>query len=796
MTVSYRFASFRLDPATRELWRGEAPVAVPPRAFDCIVYLIEHRDRAVGRDELIAAVWGRTDISDSLLGQTILAARRAFDDTGKDQHFIRTVVRFGYHWVAATDAEEIASPRSPLAVDTPARAFAGQSTRPEAMAIGAIVARRRWHPRLSLPVAAAAVVVAAAIALGIGFGTQQLRQRPEATRPDGAHAEVALVLPVEVTAEGDFGWVRLGVMDLVATRLRAAGQAVVPSDNVVALASTLTTPRGTPDLSALVAASGADLIVDVQAEREQTRWRVLVRTIHGHEPAIRARGESVDVLVAARSAADDLARQLGHRPASGQTGDVGPPALAALLQQIEAATLGDRLDIARALLASATAAERAQPVVRLREAMIDYQAGDLDAAQAGFGTVVRSVSTEQDRVLHARALSGLGVIAATRDDTVAATRYFDSAIDLLRGQDAPDALGKALNGRANLAGIAGRDDAARADFAEARVAFESSGNLLALAVLDSNLAALDMHHERYAEAESGFRRAADRFSTFAMKAAELNALTAMAEIDLALLEPAAALAIEPRVRNLVTQVSDPARQRSGELTAIQILVANGRDHRAAERLDAVQAAADQADDRGAQARAHALAAQIALDLGQPQRATDEAGLALQRFDAADDAREHARTFIVAIEAALASGQSAQPRIQALATLADRADSASARVYALLARAESASDEGVAGATYARALEAADALRIPLDLREVVRAYVIWLLDRRELARAGAVAERIAAYASRDYASALVQLRVAHAIGKTDLWHGALARVRALAGDRMLPAAMRVAPVSH
>lgn len=33
------------------------------------------------------------------------APRRAFDDTGKEQHFARTVVRFGYRWVAPT-AEE------------------------------------------------------------------------------------------------------------------------------------------------------------------------------------------------------------------------------------------------------------------------------------------------------------------------------------------------------------------------------------------------------------------------------------------------------------------------------------------------------------------------------------------------------------------------------------------------------------------------------------------------------------------------------------------------------------------
>lgn len=46
----YRFADFRLDTAARELQRDGALVALPPRAFDCLAYLIERRERAVGRE--------------------------------------------------------------------------------------------------------------------------------------------------------------------------------------------------------------------------------------------------------------------------------------------------------------------------------------------------------------------------------------------------------------------------------------------------------------------------------------------------------------------------------------------------------------------------------------------------------------------------------------------------------------------------------------------------------------------------------------------------------------------------
>jgi DNA-binding winged helix-turn-helix (wHTH) protein len=39
----YRFGTFRLRPATRELRNGDQPVALPPKSFECLAYLVEHR---------------------------------------------------------------------------------------------------------------------------------------------------------------------------------------------------------------------------------------------------------------------------------------------------------------------------------------------------------------------------------------------------------------------------------------------------------------------------------------------------------------------------------------------------------------------------------------------------------------------------------------------------------------------------------------------------------------------------------------------------------------------------------
>lgn len=824
MSHSYRFGEYHLIPARRELWRGDTVVAVPPRAFDCIVYLVEQRERAVGRDELIAAVWGKTELSDGLLAQTILAMRRAFDDTGKEQNYVRTVVRFGYHWVApthdvvepsvhdpggiagarATDQaslqedgtriDEDAAASSRTADSADAMHAHGPATGASASITGAASARpaRRRTPWVAIVLVALAVLAAAA------WRYRDLTGRiPSAVATQATPAVTALVLPVDVVAGEGADWIRLGLMDHIASRLRAAGLAVVPSDNVVVLTGAAARKNNGDDASALAQAAGASLVVDARAERVQARWHVHLRTKIGRTPPVESDGEAGDALVAARIAADLLARNLGYLPLATTTGSDGS-ALDGLLQQAEAAILGDRLDDARALLARAPPEQRALPAVRLRLAQIDYQAGNFDAAETAFKAIADDVPAERDRVVHARAITNLGVIAAMRNNNVLAAERFDEAIALLRGQGAPDALGKALNGRANVAGAMDQTELSLQAFAEARVAFEGSGNLLALALIDSNLAALDMRRERYAEAVPMFRRAADRFATFGVHAAEQNALMGVAELQLALLEPDAALTLEPRLRDLSALVADPARKRNGELTRLYVLVANGRSKDVPERLATVLESATHDDDAITQARAHALLGRLALERADPAKAGEEADMALQRFAAVDDAREYARTYYLRIEALLAERLplDATKVTAQLSAFAEKAGSAAARLYADLARARTTDDADAAGTWYARALAEADALRIPLDLREVAVAYATWLIARGEHGRAGALAERVAGFAGRDFGSALLLVRVQQAMGNEALWRSALARAQALAGDRSIPVALATAPSAN
>src|ERR1043165_2193937 len=123
----YRFGDYRLDPVKRELAHGDTLVDTPPRVFACLVHLVEQRERAVDRAELIRALWRRDNVSDTQLFQLVLRARRAVGDDAESQQVIRTIVGFGYRWVAPTvvggrAAEPAAAPApSPEASAGPAR---------------------------------------------------------------------------------------------------------------------------------------------------------------------------------------------------------------------------------------------------------------------------------------------------------------------------------------------------------------------------------------------------------------------------------------------------------------------------------------------------------------------------------------------------------------------------------------------------------------------------------------------------------------------------------------------------
>ena len=100
----YLFEDFALDTHRRELHRGSDLVSLEPKVFDLLAYLIEHRERVVSKDDLIAAVWDGRIVSDSALTTRLNAARNAIADNGHEQRLLKTLPRRGIRFVGQVTA--------------------------------------------------------------------------------------------------------------------------------------------------------------------------------------------------------------------------------------------------------------------------------------------------------------------------------------------------------------------------------------------------------------------------------------------------------------------------------------------------------------------------------------------------------------------------------------------------------------------------------------------------------------------------------------------------------------------
>ena len=91
--LRYRFGPFVLDVARRSLRRNGAELELRPRSFDVLAYLAGAASRAVGKDELLQAVWPGVIVTEDSLTRCISDIRQALGDEG--QRVIKTLPRRG-----------------------------------------------------------------------------------------------------------------------------------------------------------------------------------------------------------------------------------------------------------------------------------------------------------------------------------------------------------------------------------------------------------------------------------------------------------------------------------------------------------------------------------------------------------------------------------------------------------------------------------------------------------------------------------------------------------------------------
>ena len=127
----YRFGPFDLDQEQRVVRRDGTKIALPPKAFDLLLYLVQNPLRLITKEELLRAVWPDSFVEEGNLTQNIFLLRKALNNPREDSRYIVTLPGRGYQFGVPVIIEE--QPQSePAQMDSlETRAAAqGQSTLP------------------------------------------------------------------------------------------------------------------------------------------------------------------------------------------------------------------------------------------------------------------------------------------------------------------------------------------------------------------------------------------------------------------------------------------------------------------------------------------------------------------------------------------------------------------------------------------------------------------------------------------------------------------------------------------
>src|SRR5262252_3471755 len=93
-----RIGSLTLDVGRLCLEGSTGAVALRPKSFDVLRYLVENAGRVVTKSELIDKIWPDVLVSEESLSRCISEVREAVADG--DHRIIKTVPRRGYRFIA------------------------------------------------------------------------------------------------------------------------------------------------------------------------------------------------------------------------------------------------------------------------------------------------------------------------------------------------------------------------------------------------------------------------------------------------------------------------------------------------------------------------------------------------------------------------------------------------------------------------------------------------------------------------------------------------------------------------
>lgn len=772
----YYFGDFRLDPLARELTRNGEAISVSSNAFNCLVYLVEHRERAVGKDELVSAVWGRVDVSDNLLAQTIVRLRRALGDAGAEQRCIRTIPRVGYRWMLET---VLANPD-------------GAAAKPAATQDPRVAERPSAAPAHTLPLSpwlrrstglALLLVLAAAVGLW--------RRSTHEHRPVPFNQGTAIVLPADVNAPDDWKWLRLGLMDLCSNDLRAAQVPVESSQTVLELLEQ-TEMQGPRRFAAFA------LVIRPRVTLTDNVWRVHLDATNVQGHTWQAEASSDNVLKAARLANDLLLPQIGFSTRHGRpaTGDGREE----YLMRIQAAEDAGAIDAERELIDKAPPDVRQMPEFELAKALFHCGLGEYQPCKQGLADLLQRLPAKQQPTLRGRVLAQQYYVYYREHKYAEGVVALTEAVQLLQKQKNTAYLAFAYAQRGELEELQDKFDQAQSDFGLARVNYALAGHTAGALSMDESMADLAMRRGQYAQALPVIERAYETYQRMGLRRFLAYPLEDRVVSQRMLLQYRDELASTDRYWPLEQKHLAFTEQVARHILVYErayALADNGRTVEASSLLEQLltEIEADPNGEPGLQDTVYVLLAKLALERNDIQAAQAWMAKALvpELLKKGNDARDYANALLTQVMVTQRAGKPKEltDAVAAMHAWVNGLQQQDETISIMLLRAQAVEAWSEGRREHALdqlqlAMSKADAYGVPEFTVDVGQAYAQALLSAGRVEEAASIGGKLSPWSQSDWRAAWIQACVYRALGQMAYAEHYRNKARELAGDRGLP----------
>lgn len=761
----HRFGEYELDDARRELRRAGVPVETEPKAFELLLFLIRHRDRAVSKDELQNELWPRSIVTETALTRCVMKARRAVGDDAANQRVIRTLQRHGYRFIADMHPEEAAANGAGDAAQT-----------------GSEHGKPAWRALIA--------GIAAVILLAVtGLAGLRWLQGPVAT---GTLA----VLPVmnEVDDEG-YTWVRLGMMSLLNRMLEDQGVDVAGEQSVLRALDDEELPAATDGelLERLHRQLDAGVVLRTTLDQQGGLYRLAATLTY--TDGTRARrvivGDTPAVLAA------DMATVIGGLVSNGnapQPGRFSKAAIDPFVNEMYGRALDlelqGRIDAARDMFRVAADLEPGLFWLRYEIAVCTRDLREWDDAVAQFDALLTEARDGNDASAQIATLNALGIMGLNRNELDTAERHFNDALAVATERQLADDRATLHINLALIENRRGDRASARRHYDHALQIYEANNEELP-PEFANNYAGLLLNAGELAEAQKYSELAVAGFRLQGRRGYEAPSLNRLARILRRRGDIEGALARHEQSLHIYQEIGN-------EIGAISVISAMTSAFREKGDLTRARLNADEAllraagtDDSLLLATAYMQSAAVHADLGDQDSALSEYTAARKMLAATGDtdAMHHADRGIVL--ALLAKGDTGRATTTTNAMLEEATQSGDdarlARVHWLVAQvADATGDFDSAARHYQMVLDHARSHDDESLLIDAALALARHYLERGDLPAAGALLEEVRETGGRQHEFARLDARLAFAQGDRQRAHTIMATLRLRAGEAWRP----------